>query len=98
MTDFKKPVGVSLAFDHRRYRRLTTAAAGGSSISPQHANGHDRHKAEQQGPEAERGYHKGILRGFGDPSVSMGDGLDGLIGHCFPRGFLFVGHVIGLKL
>jgi hypothetical protein len=51
---FKKPVAISLAFDHRRYRRLTTAAARFvASVSREQAEGEYRHQAEQHCPYAE---------------------------------------------
>src|SRR5882724_10459488 len=93
-------VALSLAFDHKCYHGLTMAEAGGRSAAPQHAKGHDRHKAEQRRPEAERGHHEGVLEGLGKPisiRIPTGGSLRGSIGHCFPRSFLLIGHLIRLK-
>ena len=100
MTDFKIRVAVLLAFDRRCYHGLTKAGPADSTAS-QHAKGHDWYDAEQQGPEAEREHHQGVLKGFDEPGISRRisphGSLDASIGHCFPRISLLVGHVIRLK-
>jgi hypothetical protein len=93
-------VALSLAFDRKCYHGLTNADAGGGSAAPQYAKGYDRRKAEQGGPEPERGHHEDVLKGFGEPisvRVLTGGSLHGWIGHCFPGTFLLVGHIMRLE-
>src|SRR6266853_6359968 len=58
----KNPVAISLAFDHRCYRGLTTAS---TTSGDQQAIGHDRHEADQHRPQRKRRHQKDVVHALG---------------------------------
>ena len=64
--NFKNPAAVSLAFEHRCYRRLTTMDGGSApSRADQHVIGQHRRQPEHGGPQAERRDQQHILHSPG---------------------------------
>jgi hypothetical protein len=58
------------------------------SASGQHAEGQNRRKADQHGPQTERRHQKNIFRPLGPVENRMPAILNGLSGHCFPQFFV----------